>query len=296
MELPETSLLVAFEAIARHRNFRKAADELHLTPSAVSHRLKTLETQVGQTLLIRTTRTVEPTPSGTALLKAVVQILDDLRAACRALETNAGTVTIVTTDSVATCWLIDRLPSIADDTETEIRILTRPAGFEFDPTLAEFAIAYGRPEHWPNGQPLLLADETITPVCSPAMASGITRRDDLWRLPLLGDQNLDIDWPTFATRTGRNPNTIARVRTTTTFNHSHLALRAAANGQGIALAGSPLANDALSRGELVKPISDSIDTGNGYYLVTSQPRATSDTHRIRQALQERLPHLRNSDA
>ena len=115
------------------------------------------------------------------------------------------------------------------------------------------------------------------------MAAELARLDDLWQHPLLGDENLDIDWPTFAASVGSvDP---AQVRTTTMFNHSHLALRAAANGQGIALAGSPLADDALARGELVNPVPESIDTGNGYYLVTSSVRATPDTEIVRSAFE-----------
>ncbi len=287
MELPETSLLVAFEAVARHRNFRKAADELQLTPSAVSHRLKTLETQLDQKLLIRTTRSVETSPAGAALLTSVSTILGDLRNACEALHTQRAVITIVTTDSVATCWLIDRLPAIAERTDTEIQVLTRPAGFTFDSTIAEFAIAYGRPAEWDDDDPLLLAAERITPVCHPSLGERIASVADLWSMPLLGDQNLAIDWPTFATATGADQHTAAHVKPTTTFNHSHLALRAAATRQGIALAGSPLADDALERGELVAPVAETITTGNGYYLVASAPRTTSNTRRIRQAFEHR---------
>lgn len=283
MDLPETSLLVAFEAIARHQNFRKAADELHLTPSAVSHRLKMLETQLGQPLLIRTTRTVELSATGASILPAIEAVLEDLRAACRSLQTSTDVVTIVTTDSVATCWLIDRLPAIADRAELEVRVLTQPAGFEFDPTIAEFAIAYGRAHDWPDGQPLLLAEETITAVCSPTTAAAINGVDDLWSFPLLGDQNLDIGWSDFAVSIGFTGDVVASARPSTVFNHSHLALRAAASGQGIALAGSPLADDALTRGELVNPIAESVETGKGYFLVASQPRATPNTLRVRDA-------------
>ncbi len=286
MELPETSLLVTFESIARHASFRAAADELALTPSAVSHRLKTLEASVGQALVSRTTRHVALTPAGEILLPAARHAITALGDALDQLkEPSPEIITITTTDSVATCWLIDRLPAaIAGMNEIEVRILTVAAGVAFDPTEADLALAYGLPTSWPDGDPILVASETISPVCAPAVAAEIGSVEDLWDYPLLEDSNLFLSWGAFAEHVGA-AGTTRRLQPHGTFSHSHLALRAAAGGQGIALGGSPLVDDAITRGELEQPLpSHTITTPHGYFLVTSHRRRSPSTQQVRDAV------------
>lgn len=291
MDLPETSLLVTFEAIARHSSLRAAADELHLTPSAISHRLKTLEASIGQPLIARSTRHVSITPAGEILLPAARTAIDALAHARQQLDSpRSMVVTIATTDSVAACWLIDRLPAAtASMAETEVRILTTAAGRPFDPTAADLAIGYGSPGDWPYGEPVLVADETITPVCSTSRAADIRTVDDLWSQPLLEDANLYADWSTFADQVAASPVPDEQRRPHASYNHSHLALRAAAGGHGVTLAGAPLADDAIERGELVRPLPGlTMETPNAYYLVTSHQRSSPGTARVHAALVEAL--------
>ncbi|MDY7103178.1 MAG: LysR family transcriptional regulator [Actinomycetota bacterium] len=289
MELPETSLVAAFEAVARHRSFRAAADELHLTPSAISHRIRTLEAALGCPLFARTTRSVTLTTPGEAFLPAAQEVLATLSAACRELAGAAHpVVTITTTDSVATCWLIDRLAAVADLVPgVEVRVLTTPAGVRFDPSSTELAVDYGSPGDWPSGDPVVVATERVTPVCSPAFAAQhpLATVDDLAGPALLGDQNLVVDWAAFVARTGGSAATVDGLRLATTYNHSHLALRAAAAGHGLALASAPLADDALARGSWLRRCRRSscrrggsmrwsrATSGPGWYPLADRPGA-----------------------
>jgi LysR family glycine cleavage system transcriptional activator len=209
-------------------------------------------------------------------------VLDALSAACDLLQpTGKDVVTIVTTDSVAACWLIDRIPTVTDGhDDIEVRILTTPAGVAFDPMTAELAIGYGMPSQWPSGDPFLLAAARITAVRAPAIDEGITSPDDLWTRPLLTDDNLIMDWPEFAARVGAPPDVAAGLRSARRFNHSHLALRAAARGHRVTLASSPLADGALDRGKLVRAVDTAISTGHGYYLVRSHVRDSPAARKV----------------
>lgn len=289
MELPETSLLVTFESIARNASFRGAADELGLTPSAISHRLKTLERSIGRALITRTTRHVALTPAGEVLLPAArgaINLLTDAQTQLK--EPTPEIVTIVTTDSVAGCWLIDRLPTAtAEVDDTEVRILTVAAGVPFDPLEADLAIAYGPPNHWPAGDAILVAPETISPACTPTIAAQVGSLVDLWKYPLLEDSNLFLSWEAFAAHVGANPTQL--IQPQATYSHSHLALRAAAAGHGIALAGTPLVNDAIARGELVHPLPDhAVTSPHAYHLVTSHLRRSPSTPQVRLAIAKAL--------
>ena len=292
MELPEMSLIVAFESVARLRSFTRAAHELHITASAVSHRIRTLESVVGHQLLIRSTRHVELSATGREFLPAAIRSIEALTVGCDALRpSRPEVVTIATTDSVATCWLIERLPAItAHDPAIEVRVLTTPAGVVFEPSVAELGIDYLNRSGPASGDALLLATESIIAVASPNRAKQLARKSAIWSMPLLSDDNLITDWPEFATHAGAPPEIARRLRPTMHFNHSHLALRAAASGHGVALASSPLATDAIHRGELIQAIDHEVDTGHGYYLVRSNPRDSPASRAVYRAFQHHLGH------
>lgn len=288
-QLPPMHELLAFEAAARHRSFRKAAEELYVTASAVSHRVRSLERRLGKKLFSRTTRQVKLTEVGAGYLAKAVRSLEALEKAQRdeAGKPRVARVSLLTMDSFASCWLVARLPSFkALRPDVEVRIITTTEMNPFDAHSADLAILYGQASDWPEHRVRLLAHERISPVCTPALPQrGETDLDltDLPKLPLLHDDKLCMTWFDYFQQTGALPESTGwhrAVHQGPKFNHSHLALKAAEGGQGVALASSPLADDAIAEGRLVRASPKTVETGNGYFLVSAREECSESVRAL----------------
>ena len=161
--------LRAFEAVARHLNFRAAGEELALTQSAVSRQIQGLEEEVGVPLFLRHTRAVELTSAGAQLLLAVSQALPRVDAAVRQIRQSAGrrSVSLTTFASFASMWLIPRLEAFQrDHPDIDIRIDASDAALDLEMADVDIALRYGPPATMPAGAPRLLGGQP-TPLAHP---------------------------------------------------------------------------------------------------------------------------------
>ena len=277
----------AFEAVARHLNFRAAAEELHLTQSAVSRQIRSLEDELGATLFLRGTRHVEITPAGATLLRAVAPWLDRLDAAVRQIRQVRGrrVVSVTTFASFATLWLIPRLidfqklhPDIDIRVSANDQFVDPETG---DAAQIDAALRYCRPEQARPGA-IRLFDELLTPVVSPwllerSRSEGPALREprDLALHALMEEDSLlpsseFISWTNWLRQQALPGLQPARWLY---FNFTHQQVQAALAGQGVALARLPLTVESLDRGELVEPFGQlagtRLATPYAYWLVAS---------------------------
>ena len=284
--------LRAFEAVARHLNFRAAAEELSLTQSAVSRQIQALEDEVGSALFLRHTRSVELTSSGTILLRAAGSALERIDAAVRQIRQSAGrrSVAITTWASFASMWLIPRLEAFQrEHPDIDIRIDATDAAVDLSTADVDLALRYAVPQAVPSGSARLFGEQ-LTPVASPWLLKThrIAKLDDLAKVTLIeaGDahRTRHLEWLTwqrwldhFSTTSGTRASSRTKAKLTPQrwlyFNYAHQIVQAALTGQGVALARLPLVAESLANGDLVEPLPQMrIDSPLVYWLVVT-PRS-----------------------
>jgi len=252
-KLPPFAAIRAFEAAARHRSFKNAAAELHVTQSAISHQVKGLEDFLDTALFYRSSHGVALTAKGVSYSGDVRAILDRLDAATERTKgvDSVGPLSVRTTPAFASRWLLPRMGRFNDAyPETELRITTTADPMHFPDGGVDILIQYGQ-----EPAPGLRVDPFLTsarfPVCSPGLLEkqpAIRTPRDLARATLLRDLVGD-DWDAwFECAGGRAPERIKGP----CFAHCELTLRAAEEGQGVALAYGALIGDAIAEKKLVK--------------------------------------------
>ncbi len=285
--------LRAFEAVARHLNFRAAAEELSLTQSAVSRQIQSLEDEVGSALFLRHTRSVELTGSGTILLRAAGSALERIDAAVRHIRQSTGrrSVAITTSASFASMWLIPRLEAFQrEHPDIDIRIDASESAVDLSTADLDLALRYAVPQAVPAGATRLFGEQ-LTPVASPWLLKShrIAKPDDLSKVTLIeaGDahRTRHLEWLTWQRwldhfSTGASPRPAVRDKSKLSpqrwlyFNYAHQIVQAALTGQGVALARLPLVAESLLSGDLVEPLPQMrIDSPLVYWLVRA-PRST----------------------
>ena len=269
--LPPLKALRAFEAAGRHQSFNQAGDELHVTPSAVSHQIRSLEDHLGVKLFNRQTRQVTLTAEGRDLLAAVQNAFAQISAASRRIQRNYddGILTLQVTPNFATEWLVPRLLGFqAEHPEIEVRLVTTANndGAQVDADNVDLAILYGN-GLWPNLIAERLMNEHLVPVCSPSLmntGTGLQEPADLRHATLIhvliriGQWR---NWLVAAGLTGVDPNVGPK------FQNTPLALEAAAAGMGVAIANRAFVEGYLKGGRLVIPFEVELASESAYYLV-----------------------------
>jgi LysR family glycine cleavage system transcriptional activator len=264
--LPPLTALRAFEAAARHLNFSRAAEELHVTHGAVSHQMKALEAHLGMALFKRQGREMRLTDAGALLQEHVADALQRLKRGVAALrdKRRGEVLTVTTTPAFATRWLLPRLADFqALHPEIDVNLRATQTLTDLARDGIDLAIRYG-PGGWPGLAADKLLDEEIFPVCSPDFRSGRlpTQPAELADLVLLRDSrqpwrdwflSVGLDWPEPA----RGP----------IYDDASLLLQAAAGGLGVALARAALAQAELASGRLVRLFPDSARASFAYYVV-----------------------------
>jgi len=284
--------LRAFEAVARHLNFRAAADELSLTQSAVSRQIQGLEDEVGAALFLRHTRAVELTSAGTLLLRGSGAAVDRIDAAVRQIRQSAGrkSVSVTTWASFASMWLIPRLEAFQrEHPDIDIRIDASDVPLDLSTADVDMALRYAVPAAMPP-HAVRLFGEQLTPVISPWLLKEhlLQRVEDLAEQTLIeaGDahRTRHLEWltwqrwlDTFAppTRPAHSSSTRSRAAVPSWapkrwlyFNYSHQIVQAALTGQGVALARMPLVAQSLASGDLVEPLPHTrLDSPLAYWLL-----------------------------
>lgn len=267
--------LAVFAAAARHQNFAHAAEELHLTASAVSHHVRKLESLLGSTLFQRHARGVTLTPEGRQLADAATTALADVSAVAANLKPDAGTrvLKISTVHSLVHCWLLPRLPAfLAAHPDIRLEIDSTPVFARFDEGGPDLAVRYG-PGQWPGLVAHHLMDDAMFPVASPRLpgVEAIREPRQIATLPLISDltQQGWRDWFRAAGVRG------LELPAMHNFSDSADALRAAAFGIGATLARRHLVPDWLQRGELVRLPGPVMKARFSYYAVYPAHRPLS---------------------
>jgi len=280
--LPPIAALRALEAAARHLSFTKAAEELNLTQSAISHQIRHLEDLWGLKLFDRPPQGIVLTRNGQVLAPIVRSFTDRLSSTLETLQNEAKRMPLRldTLQSFAVKWLVPRLSSFHDENPgIDIWISTHDHLVDFAVQDVDVAIRLGR-GNYPGLHSTLLLREYVFPVCSPRFIENYGRPGspaDLLNYPLLlrlGEPAHPnwTDWFEKAGLEGIVPSEGPR------FPDTNMALQAAMDGQGIALARSAHVGDDLKAGRLVKLLDLKYPSSVAYYLVCR--RGAEDTPKI----------------
>jgi LysR family glycine cleavage system transcriptional activator len=275
MLLPSLNGLRAFEAAARSLSFTQAAVELNVTQTAISHQIRRLEDQLGIKLFIRQNRSLALTREAQEYLPSVRSAFEDLRRATERLRRSGpdGRLTVSTTASLATKWLVSRVAAFQDaHPGLEVRITTSNRLVDFRQDEVDIAVRYGR-GHWPGVRARWLMAERVFPVCAPRLLSGpvpLRQPADLANHTLLHATVSRDDWRLWLTAAGL-PFSIA-ARRGLTFDEAFLAIQAAVEGLGVALGRLHLVEADIAAGRLIAPFDTVLPQDAGYYVVTPEAR------------------------
>ncbi|MDZ3826826.1 transcriptional regulator GcvA [Pseudomonas monsensis] len=280
--LPSLNGLRAFECAARYMSFTKAAAELHVTQTAISHQIRRLEDELGVTLFLRLKEGLALTEEGQAYLPGIRAAFHELRQATQALlASRQNTVlTINTLVSVASKWLLPRLPSFQQaNPDIDVRISASTELVDFRQGGIDAAIRYGRGD-WKGLRADFLMSDEIFPVCSPALLSttkGLNTPADLLDHTLLQVSGMTAgDWNRWLSAAGESATLAEGPRLT--FDLAMMAVQAAVDGQGVCIGRSTYVADDLRAGRLVAPFALRLKDELGFYLVT--PHETADSKKI----------------
>lgn len=281
--LPSLNALKAFEAAARRLSFTKAAEELNVTPGAISQQIRQLEEYAGTPLFKRTGRSVLLTDAAQATLPILRDAFDKISEAGRIMKAPArkGRVMIACAPSFAAKWLAPRLEGFHRAYDGIEAWVSADMGLtDFATADADLAIRYGKGDY--DGlKSECLMDERVMPVCSPTLMAGdhpIHKPADLVHHTLLHDESPENDpscpdWSSWLT--ARQVNTSGAARGPR-FNQAVLVIEAAVSGQGVALAKQAVASADLATGRLIAPFADgSTAIDFGYWLVWPKGRHLS---------------------
>ncbi|MBE9550372.1 MAG: transcriptional regulator GcvA [Proteobacteria bacterium] len=269
-KIPPLRALRAFVASAKHLSFTRAAEDLYVTQAAVSLQVKQLEEFLEIPLFTRGSRSLTLTEQGKVYLQDVILALKELATATeRVTRRNRNVELVVSTlTSFAERWLIPKLSNFQKaHSGMDIRIAASEWVVDFDRDGVDLAIRYGRGE-WPETNSTLLIREDIFPVCSPDLCkkSGLPcLAENLAKFTLLHDDYAREDWLLWLKAAGVEDVDSQRGLS---FSHSSMMLEAAAQGMGLALGHTPLIQEDLESGRLVKPFETSLQGEMAYYIVT----------------------------
>jgi LysR family glycine cleavage system transcriptional activator len=282
--LPPLTALRSFEAAARHLSFTRAAAELSVTQTAISHQVKLLEAHLGTLLFRRLPRRIHLTADGLAWAKELKDIFGRLEEANRRLRIGTRPDRPVTSVSIipslAARWLVPRLGRFLErQPGCDVRISPNEHPVDFAAEGVDLGIRYGS-----GGYPGLvvekLADDALVAVCAPSLARKrrLDRPHDLAKHVLLHDDARDA-WERWLGHHGVPGVDAARGPVLT---DSSMLVEAAARGQGVALARWSLAMDDLAAGRLILPFGKlrPMPTGRSYYLVG--PRENLERPHVKQ--------------
>jgi LysR family glycine cleavage system transcriptional activator len=274
--LPSLNGLHAFEAAARHMSFTRAAAELNVTQTAISHQIRRLEEQLGLKLFIRRNRTLALTREAQDYLPSIRAAFEDLRRATARLRRSErdGVLTVSTTASLATKWLVSRVAAFQDaHPGIEVRITTSAHLVDFAREEVDMAVRYGRGS-WAGLRADWLMAEQLFPVCSPALLATdkpLRRPEDLAHHTLLHTTVSREDWYLWLTAAGL-PRSIA-TRRGLMFDQGFMATQAAMEGLGVALGRGHLVEADIAAGRLVAPFDMVLPQDAGYYVVAPETSA-----------------------
>ncbi|MHA1553919.1 MAG: transcriptional regulator GcvA [Alphaproteobacteria bacterium] len=277
--LPSLNALKVFEAAARSESFSRAAEELNVTPGAVSHQVKALETDLGVKLFNRQPQRLLITETGRDYLLVVRDALDRIAAGTEALvqRQSSGVLNVTTSPNFASKWLVHRLGRFAESfPDIDLRVGATLHHVDFAREDIDIAIRHGTGD-WPGMDVTRLLGEELFAVCSPRLVRG---RDGLHEPADLAGQTLlhlnhRQDWQKWLDAAGVLQADLSRGPV---LNQAAMVIDAAVDGQGVALARTGLAAWDLINGRLVRPFTLALSVPYAYWIVA--PQATANLPKL----------------
>jgi LysR family glycine cleavage system transcriptional activator len=272
--IPSLDSLRIFVVAARHQSFTDAANELNLTQSAISHRIRGLEDELGLALFKRLTRRLELTPQGRTLARQVGSAIGSIDRSVTELvrPDDEGPLRVTMLPSVASHWLIPRLPRIRSRyPDLDVQVIADARLLDLRADGIDLAIRFCRAPHASYAATPLMGDR-VFPVCAPDLLrqyGPVSSIDSLLALPLLHDSATDgdgsgSDWQTWLEHFGRPD---AACHAGQHFSEAGMLINAAALGLGVALGRASLVADKIASGALVCPLNLQAPTAFSYYLL-----------------------------
>ncbi|QUX94435.1 transcriptional regulator [Marinomonas sp. CT5] len=282
--IPSSTALKCFEASVRHLSFTKAAEELHLTQSAVSRQIRNLEEFLSRDLFIRLNKRLVLTGTGAAYYKEVVPLLDGMENACLRMlhrEDEKTTLTISALPTLASYWLMPLLAQFqTEHPQFQIKVRSLDDAAKIDPESIDIILHYGG-DHWPRAVSYQLMKESVVAVCSPELLTRMSDKPlEAWKVeevtafPFLHLSSRINAWPDWMVAQGLESGSFAGA----SFAHFHMLLEAAKSSMGIAIMPTILAERSLRNGELVAPFGKAVATPHEYLL--SYPIDKADLEQV----------------
>lgn len=263
--LPSLNGLRAFEAAGRHGSFTAAARELNVTQTAVSRLVRLLEDRLGFPLFRRHASALELTAQGQAFLSGLTDAFDAIARLTESVTAMRGgpVLTVGVGPTLAVTWLIPRLANFYRSyPDIEVRVATggatRPVRDDWTCTIRRDTDAF------PGYTAERLFSSTVVPVCTPELASPLHSPGDLRNATLIVVSNMPSEWPHWFAAAGlRAP---LQPAAEVSFESNAMAMQAALDGVGIAIAQLPYVSDALAAGRLIAPFPIIAHTREGWFL------------------------------
>lgn len=278
--LPPLDYLLAFEAAAHLGSFARASEQLNISETAISRKVRLLEQHYDLPLFVRGHKSITLTSHGSALLNSVTQSLDILRDTSENIfarhKNNA--VTVAATNSVAALWLMPKLRAFQrSNTRVKIMLMASDSDEECLSDGMDLTILRGEGD-WPGFEARMLFGETVFPVCSPRYLSRNPECASVFNLSAVDLLEVSsthtewMDWKTWLGHQGIEDVTLDRAAF---FNTYPLSIQAAVDGLGVALGWGHLVDHLLDSGELVRPVQQSYArTESGYFLLKNRRKRT----------------------
>ncbi|WP_170385723.1 transcriptional regulator GcvA [Ruegeria atlantica] len=261
--LPPLTALRAFDAAARHMSFAKAAEELHVTPAALSFQIKSLEEHLGRPLFRRLNRAVELTEAGRMLAPGAADGFATLHTAWRAVRKlqDSTNLTVTAGPALTAKWLAPRLYEFArSHPEIDLRFSATLRKMDLERDDVDVAIRFGEGED-EGLYSVPVRKEWLTPVMTPEMAAQFPTPESLKEAPLIHDDSISFlkppcDWPMWFRAVGIDFTPTHGAH----FSNADHAIDAAVAGVGVVLGRRPMILKDISEGRLVAPFKTAIET------------------------------------
>ncbi|TVT33384.1 transcriptional regulator GcvA [Marinobacter vinifirmus] len=272
--LPPLNALKMFEASARNLSFSGASEELFVTPSAVSHQVKTLENFLGVELFHRSNRKVTLTPQGEQYLASVKHAFDEIEMATQRLSVTQGAsvVQISVAPNFLIRWLMPRMSRFrALFPDVELQINASMGLLDFNRTSTDMAVYYGNGE-WDDIEVEFLRKVMLVPVCGPGLLQTgppLEKPADLANHTLIYVSKRTWEWDNWLKKAGVE---FITPKGSMQLSSSQLTTAAAQENLGVALADQTLISREIESGKLVVPFDIPLDTKKAFYLVYRKHR------------------------
>lgn len=269
--------LLAVEVVARLGTLSRAADELGITPGAVSQKIIATEKRLGATLFDRSPTGLKPTQLGAAIAADLTRGFARIQLAVDRIDARAERQLIVSATPIfATRWLIWRLPHFAaKHPQIRVDLRAEPENRNPDLTDVDLCIRLGTGQ-WPDVSAEGLFPQRVFPVCNQEIAERLQRPSDLMSVPIIRDERTLFGWQVWLASEGLDAQDLP---SGPSFSDAALCLDAAMTGAGVFLAWEALAKDPLANGRLVAPFAARRETGNSYWLVSGEDGIRSPVQR-----------------